>query len=64
MLAQVVPYRWHIHEIDVNNIFLNGDLQEDVYMQQSQGFEFHNKDLICKLHKVIYKLKQDPMSWF
>lgn len=56
---------WPLHELDVTNAFLHGDLQEVVYMQQSPGFvaeEESNK--VCLLRKSIYGLKQSPHAWF
>jgi len=64
VLSHVVSFAWPIHQIDVNNAFLNGDLREHVYMQQPPGFESSSPNLVCELQKAIYGLKQAPRSWF
>ena len=46
--------------MDMKTTFLNGDLEEDVYMKQPKGFSSNNGEhLVCKLKKSIYGLKQD-----
>ena len=49
--------------MDVKTIFLNGDLVEDVYMTQLEGFESIDSHKICKLQRSIYGLKQASRSW-
>jgi hypothetical protein len=49
--------------MDVKSTFLNGDLNEEVYMEQREGFELSgNPDLVCKLKKDLYGLKQAPRA--
>ena len=51
--------------MDIANGFLNGDLQEEVFMSQPQGFinpQFPTH--VCKLHKALYGLKKAPRAWF
>lgn len=65
MLALVVSKQWSIHQLDVDNAFLNGDLKETVYMLQLSGFV--NKEHPTKvrpLHKSLYVLRQSPQAWY
>ncbi|GKA05768.1 zinc finger, CCHC-type containing protein [Tanacetum coccineum] len=53
-----------IHQMDVKTTFLNGELDEEVYMKQPQGFIMSgNENKMCKLIKSIYGLKQAPKQW-
>ncbi len=63
LLAEVVQRNMFVHQMDVETAFLNGDLQEDVYLQQPEGFERGGSDYICKLKKSLYGLKQSPRCW-
>ena len=52
-------------QMDVKTLFLHGDLQEDVYMKQFEGFEVAGKEhLVCKIKKSIYGLKQASRKWY
>ena len=62
-LAIVATHRWVIHQMDLNSAFLNGDLYEEIYMEQPQGF-IQDSTLVCKLKKYIYGLKQAPRAWY
>jgi hypothetical protein len=51
--------------MDVKSTFLNGDLEEEVYMEQPGGFSLiDNSDYVCKLEKTLYRLKQAPQAWY
>jgi hypothetical protein len=57
--------RFKVYQMDVKSAFLNGDLSEEVYMEQPEGFRlFDNPDLVCKLKKYLYGLKQAPRAWY
>lgn len=54
-----------VYQIDVKSLFLNGILEEEVYIDQLEGFVDPNKrNMVCKLHKDLYRLKQAPRSWY
>ena len=54
-----------IHQMDVTTAFLNGNLKEDIYMRQPEGFEEPgHEDQACHLHKSLYGLKQSPHCWY
>ena len=54
-------YNLHVHQIDVKTAFLNGDLDEKIYMEQPEGFVFpRHENKVCKFVKSLYGLKQAP----
>ncbi|KAJ6411587.1 hypothetical protein OIU84_008214 [Salix udensis] len=63
VLTIIVSQGWRLRQLDVNNVFLQGTLQEDVYMAQPPAFVDKDRlDFVCKLCKVIYGLKQAPLA--
>ena len=59
IMALVAHYDLELHQMDVKTTFLNGDLEENVYMAQSKGFVMEGKEQMrCHLKKSIYGLKQ------
>ncbi|CAA7054571.1 unnamed protein product [Microthlaspi erraticum] len=65
VLALVAQYDLELHQMDVKTAFLNGDLEEEVYMDQPEGFVVAGKEhMVCKLRKSIYGLKQASRQWY
>nr|KYP63068.1 Retrovirus-related Pol polyprotein from transposon TNT 1-94 [Cajanus cajan] len=61
MLSIVSAKDLHLEQLDVKTTFLHGDLDENIYMVQSEGFQITGKEnLVCKLTKSLYGLKQAP----
>ena len=54
----------HIHQMDVKTVFLNGVIEEEVYIEQLKGFEIFSSDsYVCRLKRALYGLKQEPRAW-
>jgi len=54
---------WPFYQLDIKNGFLHGDLQEEVYMEQPLGFIIQGEsNVVCKLKKPLYGLKQSPRA--
>jgi hypothetical protein len=56
---------WPLHQFDVKNAFLHGDLEEEIYMDVPLGYMANSKaKIVCKLQRTLYGLKQSPRAWF
>ncbi|KAH9725329.1 retrovirus-related pol polyprotein from transposon RE1 [Citrus sinensis] len=65
LLSLAVIYGWDIKQVDVNNAFLNGELNETVFMEQPEGFKVKGKEnYVYRLKKALYGLKQAPRAWY
>ena len=57
--------KWNLHQIDVKTTFPNGVIEEEVHIEQPQGFEVEDRwTHVCKLKKALCGLKQAPRSWY
>jgi len=63
IIAMAAAKGWSLHQMDVKNAFLHGDLQEEVYMEQPPGYvDQTHPNLVCRLKKALYGLKQAPRA--
>ena len=64
LLSMVAKFDLELEQMDVKTAFLYGELEETIYMRQSEGFIIEGKeDFVCKLKKSLYGLKQSPRQW-
>jgi len=65
LLAVAAQKNWKVFQLDVKSAFLNGILQEEIYVEQPAGFEIQGKeDKVYLLKKALYGLKQAPRAWY
>ena len=61
IISLATVFGWNLHQMDVKTTFLNGKIEEEVYIEQPEGFVTHGKKPhVCKLKKALYGLKQAP----
>jgi hypothetical protein len=64
IIAMVITKGWSLHQMDVNNVFLHGDLREEMYMEQPLGYVDQTRpNLVFRLKKALYGLKQALRAW-
>ena len=65
LLSMAAMCSWPLFQLDIKNVFLHGDLAEEVYMEQPPGFVAQGESgLLCRLRRSQYGLKQSPRAWF
>ncbi|MCO5601917.1 hypothetical protein L7F22_056043 [Adiantum nelumboides] len=66
LIAIAALFGFLLHQMDVRTAFLNGDLQEEIYMSQPDGgyTSLQHPDYVCRLLKALYGLKQSPRQWY
>jgi hypothetical protein len=65
LLAYACSKNVKVYHMDIKSTFLNGELEEEVYIKQLEGFQLsENTDYVCKLKKALYGLKQAPRAWY
>jgi len=65
LLALAAQLSWPVYQFDVKSAFLNGDLEEEVYVAQPEGFVVSEQESkVYRLKKALYGLKQAPRAWY
>jgi hypothetical protein len=65
VISLAVEMGWCIHQMDVKIAFLNGVVEEEVYIEKPLGFEFGDRDMhVWRLRRALYGLKKEPQAWF
>ena len=65
ILGLATSMNLELESLDVKTTFLHGDLDEEIFMEQPKGFKVKGKEnMVCKLKKSLYELKQAPRQWY
>jgi hypothetical protein len=63
MISLAAKMKWKLHQMDIKTSFLNGFIEEEVYIEQTQGFEVEDRNThVCKLKMAMYMLKKAPRA--
>ena len=64
IIVMAAQFKWKLHHLDVKSEFLNGYIEEDIYVDQPEGFIKEGKEnYVPKLRKALYGLRQAPRAW-
>jgi hypothetical protein len=65
IISLVTSMSWKVHHMDVKTNFLNGEIEEEVYIEKPKGFMIHDKKShMCMLKKTLYGIKKTPCAWY
>ena len=65
LIAMAAPEGWTLHHLDVKSAFLNGEVEEELYVKQPEGFLIEGREeWVLRLKKALYGLKQAPRAWY
>jgi hypothetical protein len=65
IISLASSFNWRLHQMDVKTVFLNGEVEQEVYIEQPEGFVIHGKEsYVYKLEKNLYGLKQALRDWY
>jgi transposase InsO family protein len=64
VISLAASHKWEVHHMDVKSVFLHGDLQEEIYMEQPPSYVQNDSSLVFRLNKSLYGLKQAPQAWY
>ena len=65
LLSLVATFDLEVEQMDVKTTFIHGELEEEIYMKQHGEFTLKGKkELVCKLKKSLYGIKQSPRMWY